>query len=110
MGTTGSRLGADGCCLASPESAMVAHQKDPLRPLTTEERLTLEQVSRSHTAPAAAVARARELLAVADGASFEGAARAAGRKSGDAVAHLVARFNREGTDALVEGHGGGQPK
>jgi transposase len=56
------------------------------------------------------VARAKELLAVAAGASFEAAARAAGRKSGDAVAHLVTRFNRDGIDALMERHGGGQPK
>jgi len=89
---------------------MAAYQKDPLRPLTSHERLALEQVSRSHTAPAAEVARAKELIAVADGASFELAARAAGRKSGDAVAHLVARFNREGLAALEPGHGGGQPK
>jgi transposase len=89
---------------------MPAHQKDPLRPLTADERLALERVSRSHTEPAAEVARAKELLAVAEGASFEAAARTAGRKSGDAVAHLVARFNREGLDALVERHGGGQPK
>src|SRR5579871_3090421 len=102
MGGTGSRLRADRCCLASRESAMPAHQKDPLRPLTTEEHLALEQMSRSRTDPAAQVARAKEVLAVADGASFEAAARAAGRKSGDAVAHLVARFNRDGIDALVE--------
>ena len=51
-----------------------------------------------------------ELLAVADGASFEAAARVAERKSGEAVAHLVARFNRDGIDALVERHGGGQPR
>jgi transposase len=95
---------------ASLECAMPAHQKDPLRPLTAADRLALEQVSRSHTAPAAEVARAKELLAVADGASFEAAARAAGRKSGDAVAHLVARFNRDGIEAVVERHGGGQPK
>lgn len=84
---------------------MAAHQKDPLRPLTSEERLSREQVSRSHIAPAAGVARATELLAVAGGTSFEAAAHAAGRKSGDAVAHLVARFNREGLDALTERHG-----
>jgi transposase len=89
---------------------MAAHQKDPLRPLTPDERLQLEHRSRSRTDPAAQVARAKELLAVADGASFEGAARLAGRKSGDAVARLVARFNRDGTDALREHHGGGQPK
>lgn len=89
---------------------MPAHQKDPLRPLTADERPALEHVSRLQTAPAAEVARAKELLAVADGASFEAAARAAGRKSGDAVAHLVTRFNRDGIEALVERHGGGQPK
>jgi transposase len=89
---------------------MVAHQQDPLRSLTADERLTLEQVSRAHTVPAAEVARAKELLMVAAGASFAAAARAAGRKSGDAVAHLVGRFNREGMGAVVERHGGGQPK
>ncbi len=89
---------------------MPARQKDPLRPLTPNERLHLELVSRSRTDPAAQVVRAKELLAVADGASFESAARRAGRKSGDAVAHLVTRFNRDGIDALVEHHGGGQPK
>jgi len=89
---------------------MPAHQKDPLRPLTPDERIHLEHVSRSRTDPAAQVVRAKELLAVAAGASFEGAARLAGRKSGDAVAHLVSRFNRDGIDALCERHGGGQPK
>jgi transposase len=89
---------------------MPAQQNDPLRPLTPDERHYLDQVGRSRTDPAAQVARAKELLAVADGASFEGAARAAGRKSGDAVAHLVTRFNHDGIDALVERHGGGQPK
>jgi len=97
-------------CLASPEYAMAGRQKDPLRPLTPDERVALEHVSRSRTDPAAQVARATELLAVADGTSYEAAARAAGRQSGDAVAHLVARFNQEGIDAIVERHGGGQPK
>ena len=85
-------------------------QKHPLRPLTTNERTHLERISRSHTEPAAHVARAKELLAVADGGRFTDAARAAGRRSGDAVAQLVARFNREGLAALEPGHGGGQPK
>jgi transposase len=83
---------------------------DPLRPLTTEERTALERLRRSHTAPAAEVARANALLAVADGQSFTAAAHTAGRRSGDAVAHLVARFNREGLAALQPRHGGGQPK
>jgi len=89
---------------------MAGHQKDPLRPLTPDEQNHLEHLSRSRTDPAAQVARAKELLAVADGVSFEDAARQAGRKSGDAVAHLVVRFNRDGIDALGEHHGGGQPK
>lgn len=89
---------------------MVGHQKDPLRPLTADERTALKQVSRSRAAPAAQVARSKELLAVADGASYEAAARSAGRRSGDAVAHLVARFNQAGIEAIEEQHGGGQPK
>ena len=60
--------------------------------------------------PAARVARAKALLAVAAGHRFTTAAQAAGRRSGDAVAQLVARFNRQGLAALDAGHGGGQPK
>lgn len=89
---------------------MPRSQQDPLRPLTAAERSRLEQLSRSHTEPAAQVARAKVLLAVAAGHRFTEAARLAGRKSGDAVAQLVARFNRDGLAALAPGHGGGQPK
>jgi len=85
-------------------------QKDPVRPFAPDEHAWLEGISRSHTEPAAQVARAKALLAVAAGHRFTEAARLAGRKSGDAVAHLVARFNREGLAALEPGHGGGQPK
>ena len=85
-------------------------QNAPLRVLTAGEQTQLERLSRSQTAPAAHVARARALLAVAAGYCFTAAARAAGRRSGDAVAHLVARFNREGLAAVEPGHGGGQPK
>jgi transposase len=85
-------------------------QKDPLRLLTPEECARLERIGRSHTEPAAHVARAKALLAVAAGHRFTEAARAAGRQSGDAVAHLVARFNREGLAAVEPGHGGGQPQ
>jgi transposase len=67
-------------------------------------------LSRAQTQPAARVARAKALLAVATGHRFTAAAHAAGRRSGDAVAHLVARFNRQGLAALAAGHGGGQPK
>jgi hypothetical protein len=55
------------------------------------------------------VARAKALRAVADGAAFTEAARAAGRRAGDAVAHLVERFNVEGVAALERRYGGGPP-
>lgn len=89
---------------------MPRRPKDPLRALSAAERLRLERIARSHTEPAAEVARATALLAVADGQRFTEAARTAGRRSGDAVAQLVARFNRAGLAALHARHGGGQPK
>jgi transposase len=82
-------------------------RKDPLRPMTVDERRALTHLSRSHTAAAAHGARAAMLLAVAGGSDYQQAARAAGRRSGDAVSHLVARFNREGLAALDPRHGGG---
>ncbi len=88
---------------------MTRRQKEPLRPLTPDERAWLERISRSHSDPASQVTRANILLAVADGASFTAAATAVGRRSNDAVAHLIARFNHEGVEALVPRHGGGQP-
>lgn len=84
-------------------------QKTPLRPLTDAERTTLVQVARASAERADRVARAKALLAVADGASFTAAARAAGRRAGDAVAKLVARFNAAGLAALDPRHGGGPP-
>ena len=84
-------------------------QKEPLRPLSAEERGQLEHLSRSLTMPADQVIHAKEVLAVADGHPFTQAARLAGRKSGDAVAHLIARFNAQGLPALETRHGGGPP-
>lgn len=86
---------------------MSRRRKNPLRALTDDERQELTHLSRARTAPAVRVARAVMLLAVADGSDYQQAARAAGRKSGDAVSHLVARFNREGLAALDPRHGGG---
>jgi len=82
---------------------------DPLRPLTAEEQGWLARISRSHAEPAAHVARAKALLAVAAGQSYTAAAHTAGRRSGDAVAHLVSRFNRDGLAAVEPRHGGGPP-
>src|SRR5947199_9630560 len=82
-------------------------QREPLRPLSSVEQTALERLSRSRSAPATQVARAVALLAVAQGASYTAAARAAGRRSNDAVAHLVAQVNHEGLSAIEPAHGGG---
>jgi transposase len=87
---------------------MSRRKKDPLRPLTEDEQEAFAQVSRSQTAPAAQVARAKLLLLVAAGVGYQDAARAVGRHSGDAVSTLAARFNREGLAALAPRHGGGR--
>ena len=86
---------------------MSRRQKDPLRALRDEERTALSRLSRSRTAPAAQVARARALLAVSEGHSDTPAAQLVGRRSGDTVARWVAGFNRDGLAALVPRHGGG---
>jgi transposase len=83
-------------------------QKNPLRQLTDDERGELTHLRRSSAAPAAEVTRAALLLLVGDGHSYQAAARALGRTSGDAVAHLVARFNTDGLDAVTPRHGGGR--
>jgi transposase len=83
--------------------------KEPLRRLTDEEREYLEQMSRASSAPAVQVVRARLLLQVSAGTGYRAAAQAEGRRSGEAVAHLVSRFNREGIEALEPRHGGGPP-
>ena len=87
---------------------MSRRKKNPLRPLTADERDTLTRLSRATAAPAVEVTRARLLLAVAAGADYQQAAQTLGRKSGDAVAILVARFNDLGLAALPLRHGGGR--
>jgi transposase len=86
---------------------MSRRRKDPLRALTDDERSRLERLGRATSAPAGIVARARALLAVAAGCSYTAAARRVGRRSGDAVGGLVARFTREGPAAVEPRHGGG---
>lgn len=87
---------------------MTRRRKDPLRPLTDTERQELQRLRRSATAPAAQVVRAAALLLVSEGLAYQDAARAVGRKSGDAISLLVARFNQEGLTALELRHGGGR--
>jgi transposase len=86
---------------------MSRRKKDPLRALTDTERSYLEQLSRAQSAPMVQVMRAHLLLAVADGQSYLEAAQSVGRRSNDAVSHLVSRFNQEGLAALAPRHGGG---
>lgn len=86
---------------------MTRRRKDPLRVLTKEERDVLEQIARARSEPASHVARAKSLLAVADGKTYGEAAKAAGRRSDDAVSQLVSRFNQEGLVAIEPRHGGG---
>jgi len=88
---------------------MTRRKKDPLRSITDEERRWLERISRSRAEPEGHVARAKALLAVADGRTYAEAAALAGRRVGDTVSAWVARFNREGLAAIEPGHGGGPP-
>jgi hypothetical protein len=90
------------------EAVMSRRQKDSLRPLADDEVTALAKLSRSQAAPAVQVARAVMLLAVARGDDYQQAALAAGRRSGDAVSLLVARFNAEGLTATSPRHGGGR--
>ena len=86
---------------------MSRHRKDPLRPLTPDERIALTRLSRSPSAPAAQVERARALLAIAEGASYTAAAHQVGRRHTETISAWVSRFNRDGLAAVRPGHGGG---
>jgi transposase len=86
---------------------MSRRHKDPLSSLSEAERTSLWRLSRSRSAPAAQVARARALLAVAEGHSYTAAAHLVGREVGDTVARWVAGFNRDGLAGVVPRHGVG---
>src|SRR3982751_5180990 len=86
---------------------MSRRQKGPLHPLSEAERTSLSRLSRSQSAPTAQVARARALLAVAEGQSYTAAAQLVWREGGDTGARWVAGFNRDGLASLVPHHGGG---
>jgi transposase len=86
---------------------MSRHRKDPLRPLTADERTELTRLSRSQSAPAAEVDRARALLTIADGASYTAAAHLVGRRHNETISAWISRFNRDGLAAVRPHHGGG---
>ena len=79
---------------------MSRHRKDPLRPLTAEERQELTRRSRSPSVPTALVDRASALLAIADGASYTAAAHLVGRRHNEIVPIWISRSNREGHIAI----------
>ena len=56
---------------------MTRRKKDPLRPLTKDEQRALVRLRWRRTAPAAEASRAAILRAVAGGADYQAAARAA---------------------------------
>jgi transposase len=87
---------------------MATPQKEPLRSVTQEEQAALEPIAKASSERVDRVRRATALLAVAQGGSYAQAARAAGFKSGTAVAELVARFNRRGLQALTIAAGRGR--
>jgi transposase len=87
----------------------MGHRREPLRPLTDEERQFLERIARSGRERADRVRRSKEVLAVEAGDSYQQAAQHAGARSRDAVRHLVRRFNRDGLAALDRRPGGGRP-
>jgi hypothetical protein len=87
---------------------MSRRQKEPLRALVREERQWLQRIARSTRESASHVIRATQLLAVAAGQSYTPAAAVSGQKSGDAVSHLVARFNCEGLQAVAPRTGSGR--
>ena len=80
---------------------MSRQHKNPLRPVQDTERVSLVRLSRSASAPAAQVARARALLAVAEGLSYTAATQLVGRRTGDTVARWVAGSNTAGLAAVV---------
>src|SRR5262249_506354 len=85
---------------------MSRRKKDPLRALSADERAEMERLRRSGREPAAVVAHAKAVLAVANGADYTQAAAAARRRSGDAGAQVVAPLNPEGVEPLYPPPGG----
>lgn len=86
---------------------MARPQKEPLRDLTETERQELHLLAQARSAPADQIARATLILAIAEGYSFSEAAQKAHRRSRQAVARLVCRYNKEGLSAIYGHHGGG---
>jgi hypothetical protein len=68
----------------------------------------MQRVAQSSRELGTHVIRAQQLWAVAAGQSYTRAAESTGRKSGGAVSHLGAHFNREGLQAMTPRTGSGR--
>ena len=79
---------------------MATMQKERLRPLTIAEQGEVQAIIKASSERLDRVQRATAVLAVAGGAPFSAAARAAGYHSPQAVTYLARRFNRVGLAAL----------
>lgn len=86
---------------------MTRRRNDSLGAPMDEERGVLTPISCSASEPASHVVRAKALLAVADGRTYQEVAKAARRGAGDEIAHLVSRFNEEGLPTIASQHGSG---
>lgn len=86
---------------------MSARQTTILRPLTADERTTLERIVRATSERHDYQQRATALLAVTTGRSFAAAARQVGWTTGASVRALIQRFNARGLAALAIAPGRG---
>jgi transposase len=82
--------------------------QEPLRMLTDAERQQVAAIVRARSERGDLRQRAVALLAVADGQSFDAAARRAGYTKGYTVTRLVRRFNARGLEALAIAPGRGR--
>jgi transposase len=83
---------------------------EPLRALTDAERERLQALVRARSERVDVRQRAVALLAVAQGASREAAARQAGYAHGYTVSRLIQRFNAQGPGALAIAPGRGRAR
>jgi transposase len=82
--------------------------QEPLRELSEAERAHLAMLVRATSERADVRQRAMALLAVAEGHSYEAAARRAGYAEGYTVSRLVQRVNQRGLAALQIARGRGR--
>jgi transposase len=83
--------------------------KQPVVTLSQEERAELKQVANSRTFPAGDVFRARLILALAAGQSYEVIAREL-RTSAPTIARWKRRFEKKGIDGLIPCHRGSRAR